>query len=98
MTGIIYILIMAAVTYLTRMLPLALIREKIRSRFIISMLTYLPYTVLAALTFPSVFYATSSTLASAVGCAVACVLAFFRVPMVLVALSASAASFIFLAF
>ena len=98
MTIIIYVFIMAAVTYLTRMLPLALIREKIRSRFIISLLTYLPYTVLSALTFPAVFYATSSTAASLAGCAVALILAFFRVPMVVVALSASAASFIFLLF
>ena len=92
----VYIFIMAAVTYLVRMLPLALIRKKIRSRFILGMLYYLPYTVLAALTFPAVFYATSSTLASAIGCAAACLLAFFRVPMVAVALFATAASFIFL--
>ncbi|MBQ5808687.1 MAG: AzlD domain-containing protein, partial [Clostridia bacterium] len=42
---------MAAVTYLVRMLPLALIKKKIRSRFLISLLAYLPYAVLAALTF-----------------------------------------------
>lgn len=94
----VYILIMAAVTYLVRMLPLALIKKKIRSRFLISLLAYLPYAVLAALTFPAVFYATSSTLASVIGCAVACALAFFGVPMVLVALFAAVASFIFLVF
>ena len=92
----VYIFIMAAVTYLVRMLPLALIRKRIRSRFILGMLYYLPYTVLAALTFPAVFYATSSTLASAVGCVLACALAFFKVPMVAVALFATVASFIFL--
>ena len=98
MTVYIYIIIMAAVTYLVRMLPLALIRKKIRSRFILGMLYYLPYAVLAALTFPAVFYATSSALASAVGCAVACIFAYLRVPMVLVALFAAVASFIFLVF
>ena len=92
----VYILIMAAVTYLVRMLPLALIKKKIRSRFLVSLLVYLPYAVLAALTFPAVFYATSSALASAVGCAVACLFAYLRVPMVLVALFAAVASFIFL--
>ncbi|MBQ2733378.1 MAG: AzlD domain-containing protein [Clostridia bacterium] len=92
----VYIIIMAAVTYLVRMLPLALIRKKIRSRFILGVLAYLPYTVLAALTFPAVFSATSSPTASAAGCAAACALAFFKVPMVLVALAASAVAFIFL--
>ncbi len=96
MTVFVYIIVMAAVTYLVRMLPLALIRKKIRSRFVLSMLYYLPYTVLAALTFPAVFSATSSLLASAAGCVLACVLAFFKVPMVAVALFATAASFIFL--
>lgn len=96
MTVYIYIIIMAAVTYLVRMLPLALIRKRIRSRFILSILAYLPYTVLAALTFPAVFYATSSTIASVIGCVVACVLAFLKVPMVAVALFATVASFIFL--
>ena len=45
----IYILVMAAVTYLIRMLPLALSRKEITSPFIRSFLYYVPYACLAAL-------------------------------------------------
>ena len=41
----IYILVMAAVTYLIRMLPLALSRKEITSPFIRSFLYYVPYAV-----------------------------------------------------
>lgn len=49
----IYILVMAAVTYLIRMLPLALSRKEITSPFIRSFLYYVPYACLAAMTFPA---------------------------------------------
>ena len=42
----IYILVMAAVTYLIRMLPLALSRKEITSPFIRSFLYYVPYACL----------------------------------------------------
>ena len=38
-----YILVMAAVTYLIRMLPLTLIRRKITNRTLRSFLYYVPY-------------------------------------------------------
>ena len=41
-----YIVVMAGVTYLIRMLPLALLRKKLRSRFIKSFLFYVPYACL----------------------------------------------------
>ena len=49
------ILVMAVVTYLIRMLPMAIFRKKIKNRFIQSFLSYVPYSVLAAMTFPAVF-------------------------------------------
>ena len=49
----IYILTMAAVSYLIRVLPLTLIRREIRSRFLRSFLYYVPYVTLAVMTFPS---------------------------------------------
>ena len=67
-----YILVMAGVTYLIRMLPLTLIRRQIRSPFIRSFLYYVPYVTLSVMTFPSILTATSSlwsggaTLAAAV--------------------------------
>lgn len=56
----IYILIMAAVTNLIRILPLTLIRREIKSRFIRSFLYYVPYVTLAVMTFPSIVSATDS--------------------------------------
>ena len=43
----IYIFVMAAVTYLIRMLPLTLIRKEIKSTYIKSFLYYVPYVTLS---------------------------------------------------
>ena len=53
-----YLLTMALVTYLIRMLPLTVFRKPIRSRFIRSFLRYVPYAVLTAMTIPGVLYST----------------------------------------
>ena len=68
----IYLFIMAGSTYLIRAVPFALIRKKITNPFIKSFLYYIPYTVLAAMTFPSALYATGgNVLAAAIGLAAA---------------------------
>lgn len=54
-----YLLTMSLVTYLVRMLPLVLVKKKIKNRFIISFLHYVPYSVLSVMTVPAIFYATS---------------------------------------
>ncbi len=51
------ILVMAVVTYLIRVLPMAIFRKKIQNRFVQSFLSYVPYSVLAAMTFPAIFSA-----------------------------------------
>lgn len=56
----IYILIMFAVIYAIRVLPVTLIRKPIKSRFIRSFLYYVPYVTLAAMTFPAILDATQS--------------------------------------
>ena len=89
-----YILVMAGVTYLIRMLPLVFFRKKITSRFLRSMLYYLPYAVLTAMVLPSVFSSTGSIITAAIGFAVAFVLAFFKRSLLTVALGASAAAYI----
>ena len=48
MTIAIYIAVMAGVTYLIRMIPLTLVRKRIKSRFLNSFLYYIPYTVYSA--------------------------------------------------
>lgn len=57
----IYLFIMFAVTYLVRVLPLVVFKKKITNRFVRSFLTYIPYAVLAAMTFPAVFFAVDCT-------------------------------------
>ncbi len=55
-----YILVMAAVTCLIRVLPLTLIRREIKNRFIRSFLYYVPYVTLAVMTFPAIVEETAS--------------------------------------
>lgn len=50
------ILVMGAVSFLIRALPLTLIRRQIKSRFIRSMLYYLPYVTLAVMTVPAILH------------------------------------------
>ena len=89
----IYIAVMAGVTYLIRMIPFAAFRRQIKSRFFRSFLYYVPYAVLTAMTIPAIFYSTGSMATAAFGTAVAVVLAYFDMPLIAVALAASAAAF-----
>lgn len=57
-----YILIMFAVSYVIRALPLTLIRGKIRSPFLQSFLYYVPYVTLAVMTFPAIIQSTQTPL------------------------------------
>ena len=61
------VLIMALVTYVVRMLPLAVFRKKITNQFIQSFLAYVPYAVLSAMTFPAILSSTSSGWSAAAG-------------------------------
>lgn len=85
----IYVLVMFGVTYLVRVVPMLIFREKIKNRFIRSFLEYIPYTVLGAMTFPAVFYATGSIVPAAVGVLTAIFLAYSGKGLSIVAISAS---------
>lgn len=65
MSAYAYILVMAAVSYAIRALPMTLIRKPIRSRFVQSFLYYVPYVTLAVMTFPAIVDATQSPVAGA---------------------------------
>ena len=58
-----YIFVAAAVSCLIRVLPLTLIRGKIRNPFIRSFLYYVPYVTLAVMTFPAIVAAPQVPLA-----------------------------------
>ena len=81
----VYLLVMAGVTYLVRAIPMVLIKKKIKNRFVLSFLHYIPYTVLSAMTVPAIFYATDSPVTAAVGFAVAIIAALFERSLVQVA-------------
>ena len=74
----IYILIMAAVTYLIRTLPLTLIRKEIKNTTIKSFLYYVPYVTLAVMTFPAILESTNSVISAAIAFVIAIVLAWMR--------------------
>ena len=94
MSLVVYIAVMAGVTYLIRMVPFTLFRRKITSRFVRSLLYYLPYAVLSAMTIPAIFYSTGNIVTSIIGTVVAVILAYFGLPLIVVALAASASAFI----
>lgn len=73
----IYMLIMAGVTYLIRVLPLTLIRKEIKSTFIRSFLYYVPYVTLSVMTFPAIITATQNPVAAAIAFVAAILLAWF---------------------
>lgn len=91
---IVYLIIIAGTTYLIRALPFALVRKEIKNRYIKSFLNFVPYSVLAAMTFPAILYSTSYVIAAFVGFIVAVILSFYRHSLVGVALAACITVFI----
>ncbi len=88
------IALMAALTYLCRVVTLVLVRKKITNVRVLSFFEYLPYGVLSAMVFPAVFYSSASVVSAIVGTVVAAVLSFFRRGLLTVSLSATAAVFV----
>ncbi len=86
---ILYIAVMAGVTYLLRMLPMTLIKTKIKSRFLKSFIFYVPYAVLSAMTLPAIFYCTDDLLPSLLGFIAAVTVSLFGKSLLTVAVTAS---------
>ena len=87
----IYLAVTASVTYLVRALPLVLVKGKIKNRFILSFLHYIPYAVLSVMTVPAIFYATGERVSAAVGFAVAVGLSLLNKSLLTVAAAACGA-------
>lgn len=83
-----YLIVMAGVTYLIRMLPLTVFRKEIKSTFVKSFLHYVPYAVLGAMTFPDVLYSTGSLWTALAGLIVAVVMAWRGRSLLTVAIGA----------
>ncbi len=82
-----YLLTMAGITYLTRMLPLVLLKRKITNKFVLSFLHYVPYAVLSVMTIPAIFTSTAYVVSAVMGFLVAMVLSYFEKSLVVVAAS-----------
>ena len=99
---ILCIFVMFCVTYGLRMIPIVFSREKFKSRFIFSFLTYTPYGVLAAMIFPDIFLFTATGtwptleefICAAAGGAVAVILSLLKGGLTTVSLGAVAAVYI----
>lgn len=89
-----YILVMAAVSYLLRVLPLTLIRRPIKSRFIRSFLYYVPYVTLAVMTFPAMVNEAASPLSGIIALIAGILLAWIGANMFTVAISCCGIVFI----
>ncbi len=93
---LILVLAMALTTFLIRAIPLTFIRKKIKSRYICSLLYYIPYAVLSAMTFPAIFYSTGSFYAALVGTVVAIIASIAKRSLIVVALLSCLAVFLML--
>ncbi len=86
-----YLSVAAGVTYLIRMLPMVFCRREIKNKYVRSFLYYVPYTVLTAMIFPSIFYSTGMLVSAVIGTAAAVLLAYFRRGLLTVAVGAASA-------
>ena len=84
------VLAMAVITYLIRLIPMILFKKKIKNRFINSLLYYIPYAVLSAMTFPFIIFSSGHVVSAVAGTAVALISAFTKRSLVTTALFASA--------
>lgn len=91
---LIAILLMALVTYLPRVIPMAVFRKELNSDSIKSFLYYVPYAVLASLTFPDIFSSTASLTTAIAGTLTALLLAYKEKSLVVVALFSMLAVFL----
>ncbi len=90
-----YLLVMAGVTYLIRMLPLVFMKKKIENRFLLSFLHYVPYAVLSAMTIPAIFSSTSYVFSATIGLITALILSYKEKSLLTVAAFSCLSVFIF---
>lgn len=82
------VLLMALVTYIPRVLPIAVFRKEIKSIWLKSFLHYVPFAVLGVLTFPDILYSAGNFKPALAGTITALFLAWKEKSLVVVALAA----------
>ncbi len=90
----IYITIMALTIFLIRVLPLTLIRKKIKNKTLRSFLFYVPYVTLAVMTFPAIIYSTGSIYSGILALIAGIILAYKGVSLFGVAVSSCGVAFV----
>ena len=90
----IYMFVMAATTYLIRVLPLTLIRKEIKNIAIRSFLYYVPYVTLAVMTFPAILEATQTVWSALVALLIAIFLAWIGQSLFVVSVSSCVTVFL----
>ncbi|MBO5210885.1 MAG: AzlD domain-containing protein [Clostridia bacterium] len=90
----IYIAIMALTIFLIRVLPLTLIRKKIKNKTLRSFLFYVPYVTLSVMTFPAIIYATNNIWSGVAALVAGVMLAYKGVSLLGVAVSSCAVVFV----
>ena len=88
------IFVMAAVTIAIRVAPVTLMRKPVKSRFVRSFLTYVPYVTLAVMTFPAIIDSAGTPLAGSVALVVGIVLAWLGAGLPVVAAACSVIAFL----
>ncbi len=91
---LIYLAVMVTVTYILRLLPMLFIRKRIENRFIRSVLYYTPYSVLAVMTVPAIFYVSDNLLTGVVAAVTALALSYFGRSLITVASFAALSAFL----
>ena len=83
---ILLVLTMAGVTFVIRAIPLTFFRKQIKNKYIRSVLYYIPYAVLSAMTFPYIFYSTGNVYTALIGTIVALVASLTKRSLIVVAI------------
>ena len=88
------LIVMALTTYLVRMIPFVLFRKKLEKPAVKAFFDYIPYTVLSAMTFPAILYATGSYISAVIGFVVSLILGYFEKSLLTVAIGTCLASLV----
>lgn len=87
-TAGIMLAVMALTTYAIRVTPMAIFHRKLENRWFKDFMFYIPFCVLAAMTFPDVIYSTKSLTSGVVATVVALIMSWRKRDLLTVAIGA----------
>ena len=81
----VYLICMAGITYLIRVIPFVLFKKEIKNKYVLSFLHYIPYAVLSVMTIPAIFSSTDNIWSAVAGTVAAVILALMEKSLLTVA-------------